>query len=334
MVRKALLTLCLLGLLLSAAALLVPPGAFCLTCRTAFGPEKPRLILRQGLVWRAQDPHFGGMSGLEVTQNGHLLLSLSDRGHLFETKISRDPTDGTITALDLTRITTLLTRKGRPLSPFRQDAEDLAEGPQGDLFVAFEGLSRIAKYPRHPADPQQGHIAKDLNIWDRFEARFGNNGFEALIAFPDSDLLVIAEAANAEIDVGTGAPAFLYRKGHWERVSDVPTSAGFSVSSADIGPDGKLWILERQLGWAGFMTRIRTFEIHKTEAQVTLGPPETLLQGYLGPRDNFEGLSVWQTNNGCTIATLIADDGFSRLQRTALTEFFLSDPQSEQRCDL
>ncbi len=327
LLRRFVLVVTLLSVLSGVSMIFVPPGALCLSCKAVFYKNTPRLTLRQGLVWRNANVKFGGLSGLKVTQKGKHLITLSDQGTLFEADVSRDPKRGAITGLSISIADALLDRRGNPLSPFRADAEDLAQNAQGDIFVSFEGLARVARYPSTSDDSQKGRIAKDMNVWDRFETRFGNTAFEALVSLPNGDLLVIAEAAIPNIDTGPGAPAFAYRDGEWTKAFDIPDPAGFAVSSADIGPDGRLWLLERRVSVTGFVTRIRRFTLQEKDGQLSLGDNETLLNAYLGPRDNFEGLSVWLDERGCTIATLITDDGFSRWQRTAVTEFILGEPQ-------
>ncbi len=92
------------------------------------------------------------------------------------------------------------------------------------------------------------------------------------------------------------------------------------MAGADFGPDGRLYVLERDFSWmGGFASRIRRF---------TLGPDgfdagETLLETGMGSTDNFEGISVWRDADGGTRITLIADDNFFALQSTAIAEYRL-----------
>ena len=214
-------------------------------------------------------------------------------------------------------------RNGKPLNHFNSDAEDLApDGDTGKLWVAFEGLTRVAQYPA-ALNKARGRIGKPLHPWNKFEERFGNAGFEAVASLRDGQALAIAEALLPGVDAGPGASAFLYADEKWTEVFSIPTPDGYAVTSADLGPDGQLWLLERRVGWTGFITRIRRFPLIWTGNTLSLGRGETLLEGRLGWRDNFEGLSLWRDAKGGTVVSLITDDGYSFWQRTLILEFNL-----------
>lgn len=95
---------------------------------------------------------------------------------------------------------------------------------------------------------------------------------------------------------------------------------------ADFGPDGRLYVLERDFTWmGGFSNRVRSFR---------LGPDgfddeATLLQTPFGSADNFEGITVWRDDDGGVRATLIADDNFFALQSTVISEYLLVGSQAE-----
>ena len=303
----------LVGLILSLLWLLYPPL-----------PASAHLSLRSRYVWQSDFKGFGGLSGLLMGKDGQDLIALSDHARLFKAAITRDQA-GAITDLRITGQEGLMNRNGRPLTHFNSDAEDLApDGGTGSLWVAFEGLTRVARYPA-ALNKAQGRIGKPLHAWNHFEARFGNAGFEAIAPMPGDKILAIAEATVAALDTGPGAPTFLYDGHKWTTAFSIPAPDGYAVSSADLGPDGQLWLLERRVGWAGFVTRIRRFPLIWIGASLNLGPGETLLEGRLGGRDNFEGLSLWRDAKGDTVASLITDDGYNFWQRTLILEFDLRD---------
>jgi hypothetical protein len=282
---------------------------------------------RAGVVWRAPDAErFGGFSGLSLSPDGTQLLALSDRVRLLRAQVQRRA-DGALNGLLLQGGNGLLTRTNAALTPFNSDPESLArvwpQTAQSPLFIGFEGLTRVISY-HQPLESTADLTATRLHAWNHFEERFGNTGFEALAPLPGGGVLAIAEAPKPDVDLGPGAPAFAYRNGAWLHAFDMPDSQGFAVSGADLGPEGHLWVLERYLGWTGFVTRIRRFELLENAGTLTLGPSETLLQGRLGVRDNYEGISLWCSPAGRIIITLIADDGFSIWQRNAVAEFRLA----------
>ena len=301
----------LAGLILGLFWLLDPPM-----------PASASLTLRSRYVWQSDLPGFGGLSGLLIGKDGQDLIALSDHARLFRAGVTRDQAGG-ITNIQMTGQEGLMSRNGRPLTHFNSDAEDLApDGDTGSLWVAFEGLTRVARYPA-ALNKAQGRIAKPLHAWNHFEARFGNTGFEAIAPLPGGQVLAIAEAVVPGLDAGPGAPALLYADGTWTAAFSIPAPDGYAVSSADLGPDGQLWLLERRVGWAGFVTRIRRFPLIWAGETLSLGPGETLLEGRLGAHDNFEGLSLWRDPNGGTVVSLITDDGYNFWQRTLILEFDL-----------
>ncbi len=76
----------------------------------------------------------------------------------------------------------------------------------------------------------------------------------------------------------------------------------FLIVGADIGPDGRLYMLERDFAGIGFRSRIRRFDLDG-------GNEETMLETGLRTHDNLEGISVWQDAQGLRL-TLISDDNF------------------------
>lgn len=99
-----------------------------------------------------------------------------------------------------------------------------------------------------------------------------------------------------------------------------PRGGGFLVSDAAIGPDHRLFVLERaHFGPGGFATRLRRFD-----------PPDPLshetavLQTEPGVHDNLEGLASWRDAKGLR-ATMVSDDNFSSLLRSEIVEYRLPD---------
>lgn len=304
-------TALLAGLVLSLLWLLYPPL-----------PASAHLSLRSRYVWQSDLEGFGGLSGLLIGKDGHDLIALSDHARLFKAAVTRDQA-GAITDVRITGQEGLMDRNGRPLTHFNSDAEDLApDGDAGSLWVAFESLTRVARYPA-ALNKAHGRTGKPLHAWNHFEPEFGNAGFEAIAPLPGGKVLAVAESMVPGLDTEPGAPTFLFAGNTWTKAFSIPSPDGYAVSSADLGPDGQLWLLERRVGWIGFVTRIRRFPLIWAGENLRLGPGETLLEGRLGARDNFEGLSLWQDAKGGTVVSLITDNGYSLWQRNLIVEFNL-----------
>lgn len=263
-------------------------------------------------VWQEADEDFGGFSGLELTADGSGFTALSDRGTLRWGSIHRDR-QGRIRELSTAGHARLQDSNGTPLKPgYLGDAEGLAIDRQGRIFVSFEGLDRIARYddPDSPADP--------IPRADWFRKLRRNLGLEALAITDTGDLLTIPEAWP---DEGNGFPVWRYRGGAWSNPFHLPRDDAWAPVGADIGPDGRLYVLERHFrGLRGFQSRVRRYEFGEDYA----GPPETLIETSLLQFDNLEGIAVWADGQGIRI-TMISDDNFLFLQRTELVEYRIRD---------
>ncbi len=261
------------------------------------------------LVWRDPDPRFGGLSGLAVSPDGGSLLAISDRAAWARADLARTP-DGQLTGLRTTGIGPLLAISGAGLTDDEVDAEGLAVDADGRAFVSFEGFDRIRRYDdiAGPASSVPGHPA-----FDRLQR---NSALEALAIDAEGRLYAIPERSGR---VDRPFPVWRFDNGSWERWSDLRRDGPYLVVGADIGPDGRLYVLERDFRWVAFSSRIRRFEIGPDG----LMNEETLLETALGDFQNMEGISVWRDAGGTLRVTLIADDNFHPLQRTEIAEFRL-----------
>lgn len=259
-------------------------------------------------VWTHSNPDFGGFSGIEISDDGTQFHALSDRARLFWGSIQRDPS-GRIRTMALAGQARLRDSKGTALPPGRiGDSEGLALDPKGGFWVSFEGLNRVAFYsaPDAPARPVKSPPAfKDL---------IPNASLEALAIMADGTILTIPEDSG---DRGTPFPIWRYRQGKWDQPWTIPRSGRWLVVGADIGPDDRLYVLERDfLGIRGFASRVRRFDLTGDGPQGETTLLETAPLHY----DNLEGISVWQDAQGIRI-TMISDDNFFFVQRTELVEY-------------
>ena len=107
----------------------------------------------------------------------------------------------------------------------------------------------------------------------------------------------------------------------------VRRSDGYDLTDAKIGPDGRLYVLERSFSFlAGVRCRIRAFRLSDIRPGAVIDG-DTLLEASMSEEiDNMEGLSVWKTAGGETRISLISDDNRVFLQRTLYLEFRLGSP--------
>ena len=257
------------------------------------------------------DPRFGGFSAIEVEPDGLNFVALSDKGAFVRGRFTRD-SEGRITRVDGGRVTPLKGQGEEPLRPGRTDSEGLAIAPDGSAYVSFEGPARVLRYAKLDGP------AENLPSPPEFARMQTNSALEALAIGPDGTLYTLPERSGGE---KRPFPVYRFRKGTWDKELSIPRSDGYLAVAADIGPDGRFYLLERQFrGLAGFSTRLRRFDIGSTLTGET-----TLLQTPVGLHANLEGMSVWRDKAGRLTATLIADDGFSFLFATRIIEYRLPD---------
>lgn len=268
-----------------------------------------RLRLSGALTLRSTNSQFGGFSGLHLSENGHRFTALSDRGKIMTGEVQRRR--GRISGASGFRIKPLLDTGKRPVQGAYGDSEGLAINGAGRLYVSFEGQSRVWTYARTTSP------ATELPRPPEFRRLQPNSGLEALAIDHNGWLYAIPERSGAWT---RPFPVYRYRHGKWDMSLSLPRSEKFLPTGADFGPDGRLYLLERDFSWmGGFLSRIRRF---------TLGPDgftggETLLRTGPGERDNLEGISVWKDETGRTRITVISDDNFQFLQITELVEYEL-----------
>lgn len=259
------------------------------------------------VTWRHKDDRFGGFSGLHVFDGGTRFLGISDRGVIVEGRFIRR--QGRLSAITLDSIRPLKDTNGVPLKGFRTDAEGLAVRNNGRLYISFEGAHRVWTYrdpasegawlPRHPD----------------FKSMQNNSSFEALAIGPDNVLYTIPERSGR---LSRPFPVYRYKNGAWDQPFSIPRRGPFLVVGADIGPDGRFYLLERHLGSIfGFETRVRRFEMTDTGLKNEV----TLIQTSAGEHDNLEGVSVWRDEGGRLKLTMISDDNFRGIQKTEIVEY-------------
>lgn len=245
------------------------------------------------LVSRVQvvsgDYRFGGLSGLEILDQGRVAFALSDRGNVFR--------------MDLIR-------KGETLVGPRQtaahyawvggDSEGLVISPDNEWFISTEQLAQVhmAWFRCYPVHPDFVDLVR-------------NRGLEALAQGPDGALYVLPERV-----VRGAFPIYRLNSESWDIVDTLEPYERFAPVGADFGPEGRLWVLERAFTVWGFRTRIRVWTPEKTEV--------LLLTDY-AEYDNLEGISVWQDRDGLTRITLVSDDNFALFLRGEMVEFILRD---------
>lgn len=262
-------------------------------------------------VWRMRDDAFGGFSGIEVLDNGRSFVALGDKGNLVTGEFDRD-SQGRVTGVAAGAIRQLVSKKsGAVLTGRQADSEGLAIDSAGRAFLSFEMRPRVARL-----DLASG-IVTDMKKHPAF-ARLPRNGALEALAVGDGPTLYAVPEKPPTPDI----PVYRWSRGEWDDDLTLPRRGSFAPVAADIGPDGRFYLLERDFrGIGGFANRLRRFDL--TEAGLVA--ETTLLVTPFAMFDNLEGLSVWRDATGRLRATMISDDNFFALQQTQIVEFLLPD---------
>ncbi|WP_171131873.1 MULTISPECIES: esterase-like activity of phytase family protein [unclassified Ruegeria] len=277
---------------------------------TAWAVEVKTATHLQSYAWRHPADWFGGFSALHISDNGHQMLALSDRALMLTARIKREGDQ--ISAIDVQDQWPVLSSTGQIMKGAAGDSEGLALAGDGSFFISFEGVHRVVHFKAPDAR------SKVLPRPKVFDALSRNGSFESLAIDAQGRLLALTEksrAANGEILV------YRWDGQAWSSPFGLPARGKFQPVSADFGPEGRLYVLERAVSVLGFRSRLRRWDIVDDSPR----SEEILFETGTGTHDNLEGLSVWRDGQDRLRATMISDDNFLALQRTELVEYLLPD---------
>ncbi len=291
---------------IASLALALGLGACVLASSAAESPPNRATFLGTH-PWSEDWDGFGGFSGLELAEDGTGFTAISDRALIVTGRLRRDASGALIGAEILTR-ERILDPEGNRLPLRRGDSEGLAIARDGTTYISLEGDVRVRVEGRDGKPPAllPGHPDFD-RMWE-------NRALEALAIDMDGVLYTLPERPF----LGDGFfTVYAFRGGAWEEAFRLPSRGNFAIAGADVGPDGRLYLLERDLAGLGFRTGLRRVNLDGTGEEV-------LLTTSTGTHDNLEGLAVWADGEGLR-ATMISDDNFRFFQRTEIVEYRLPD---------
>jgi len=279
----------------------------CLALMLGAAPAVADAELVGQIVWREFVDGFGGISGIEIDAKGDTFVAISDRGLFLTGNLARE--DGQITKAELTGIRPILDAAGIWLTGNENDSEGLAVASDGRIFVSFEGDTRVQSYARTDAAPEPTADHPDFVGFEK------NSGLEALAMDAEGRLYTLPERSGR-----ANRPFKVYRfDGQaWEVAFQVPRRGAHLPVGADIGPDGRFYLLERDFTGVGFRSRVRRFALDGSGETEILNTPNAI-------HDNLEGLTVWQDGDGALRLLMIADDNYKFFQQTEIVEYRLTD---------
>lgn len=269
------------------------------------GEEPANLLQTFDLAPVAQGA--GGLSALWLAADGGEIVLLSDRGLILRGQILRDAS-GAIHDLRLDPALPLRTSRKAP-----PDSEGIARGADGFFYISTEGPARVWRLG--DLDEEATAIARP----EDFGSLPPNGALEALAVDGEGRLYTLPETAAA----GGGFPVIRSEgAGTWAPWAEVAAQDGFRPVGADIGPDGRLYLLWRAFGpISGFASRLTRHEMTGTGP----GPAEVLIDSPYGMLGNLEGVAIWRDGQGSLRATLVSDDNGNPFQTSQLVELRLPD---------
>ena len=283
------------------------------------------LEFRGGLELTSKSTAFGGISGLLMPDNDHL-LAITDNGSWLKARLIYS--NGRLSGLADSDIAPLLGANGKPLAAEgAYDSESLTRIGD-DYFVGFERVERIIRF----AYGKNGFAARgeDIRVPDDFKSFKKNASLECLVSPPQGQpyarkLVVITERS---LDAAGNHRAFVLDPWGGSDVVrfSLARSDDFDVTDCSYLATGDLLILERRYSPArGVAMRIRKVALAAIKEGAFADGPK-LIEADLGDQiDNMEGIAVTRNPAGETIVTVVSDDNFSPIQRNLILQFALVD---------
>ncbi|MEM7619357.1 MAG: esterase-like activity of phytase family protein [Pseudomonadota bacterium] len=285
--------------------------------QTKFG----QLIWRGGLILSSRSPHFGGFSGLIVSNAGADLLAITDRGKWFKGKIVYE--NETPASLTKTYIGPLRTTKDRLFNKTGYlDTEAITQLSSRNYLIANERNHAIRMFSRKDNRPDK-QVAS-LPLPQQMNKIRNNKGLESLDKFKSGPYKgwILTFAENDQ-DKNKALKGWLL-KGKRTQPIYLANMGDYSITDLKILSDGSVLILERHFRFStGLRTRIRYVKAKHIKPNAILKGEVILALASPLVTDNMEGLSVHNDAQGKLIITLISDDNFNMLQRTLLMQFEL-----------
>ncbi len=332
--RRKILACVLIGLIplaACAAPRIIEGGLF------PYAPIGTTELEPNGRVWIPITGQItGGQSGILAIDGGAGFWMISDRGTLTRACAERDG-DGHLEAVTFEAEYDLrLSHPDAYVAQLTNDAEDLAYGTDGKVYVSFEGYGRLAQIQ---SDNTTRHNLIDPEAFVRAQ---GNRLFEAMAPLPDGSFLVFPEERPRDLELfelGAGPSpeetipvvqvhAKNIQPNGFARLSSagwLPISDGWAVASADTAEDGAVWILERSINLTGFSSRIRRFPV-TDQGLPNWENGQVMIETRPGDLGNMEGLTLWRPSaDAPQHITLISDNDNSSFRTTLVAEYIWRD---------
>lgn len=246
------------------------------------------------------DGGVGGLSAIDVSDDGRQFVVLSDRGKLITGELLRE--GDRLIGLRAQPALPLRGPTGQPLGRDHYDSEGIAFAPDGNLYVSYEGRHRVWVHDR------RGRFRAAIPDYAAFADLAPNGSLEGLAA-QGRTLWTLPESPQ-----GDTVPIWARDGRGWHLAARLPKRD--SPVGADFGPDGALYVLERRFFGPSFGGQVRRIDLGTGQSTTVLTLP-------LGRHGNLEGLAVWRGQDGRLRLTMVSDDNQLSWLRSDLVEYTL-----------
>lgn len=255
----------------------------------AFAQDVPLPQILSQAQWQPEDARLQRFTAIH-TSDGASMLLLTDQGVLAQAGLERGR-EGQITGIALREIRYLRDPQGDALTGPWRNAQGIAVGGDGRIFVAFEGHDRVWSY----AAPDAPAIT--LPLHPDFSRLTLGAGLSALAISRSGVLHAVPERAAR---MTYGIPTYHYWNDEWAGSFRLPSDGNFYPVGADIGPDDRLYLLERENGGEGRRVQLRRFVLRGSR----IDAGTVVMRSAAGQFGDLSGVSVWQDANGALRALM------------------------------
>lgn len=281
------------------------------------------LIWRGGLVLRAKDPRFGGISDLHWEEECGRLLAVTDTGAWLV--LVPEEKEGRLTGMAAGWIAALRDWQGAaPARKAEADSEALVRGADGTTTVWFERRNAGQRYPQVSAcRPESLNAPADAEIAPPAMRGWPlNGGPEAAAPLADGQIVLAEQQVDA---AGRGVGLIIDAQGQELASVSAPWPAGFVPTAMQRLAAGEttsryLVLLRKFSPLTGVAARLMLLDVPHSGG--ALAPVEFAELRSPVAVDNMEGMAVRREADEIIIY-LVSDDNFNPLQRTLLMKFAL-----------
>jgi hypothetical protein len=267
-----------------------------------------KLKFKGGVNLVSPDSRFGGLSSIQVNENGRNFSTISDRGHRFHGELIY-ATNGHLVGVTNISIEALQRLQGSDPTEWL-DSEATARLPGRGTVISFERNKRLLLYPEGGGPPTLIAAPKEL------EAASARGGIKALARLPNGQLF----ALTAGLRTNGGVVGWVGGDKGWSRVT-YSIEKELTPTGAAAMPGGDILLVERRLPYIA--ARLRRLKAAAIQPGAVLKAEELgLLEGSLQVH-NIQGVDVRQGKGGKTLIYLVSDDDFIGPQPNAILMFEL-----------